>query len=149
MCTSAISNVRTSILISLLLFGSAEAALPPDYYLRARQRAANHLQIYVNNVAIRADDCLVSGAVARVFRGNLQPGEPVTFSVRCHKPGVRVSPGAGPSFDAVDLRGARVIEGFFNGDGPEVSPALGQLSRVDAVRDRPWCSTTARSCDLQ
>ncbi len=142
-------GARAGLLLALFIGGSADAALAPQYYLRARQLAANHLQISVSNVALRAGDCMVSGAVARVFRGNLQPGEPVTFFVRCHKPGLRVSPGAEPSFDAVDLSGARVIEGFFNGDGPEISAALGQLSRVDSVRDRPWCSTTSRTCDLQ
>jgi hypothetical protein len=134
--------------LGLMVSSAGQAALAPEYYLGARQSAAHHVQVVVTRVSTHRGRCAVWGDVAVVFRGPLRVGSPVVFSASCHRAGARPLPGSEPSFDARQLAAARVLEGFFDGRAPALTPALGQFARVSGVRDRPWCSTEARSCQL-
>lgn len=135
----------------LLAGGTVQAALAPEYYLRARVAAPHHIQMQVTKVELDAAEpgtCTVHGRIAQVFRGPLPLDVPVHFIVHCLTSTAQPMPGAAQWFFPDALSKATVVEGFFQGDLPQLIPALDQLSPVEAVRERPWCATERFVCDL-
>lgn len=132
---------------AVLAAGAAQAALPPQYYLKARETAPLHLQVRLTEVGGGEGTCVLKGEAVERFRGG-RAGE-VSFTVQCQNRGVTPMPGPDVWFDPEAFRPGVVLEGFFveAGEG-RIAPALGQMAVVPAVRDRPWCAVAEFRCDL-
>jgi hypothetical protein len=132
----------------LLAASAAQAALAPQYYLRARATAPLHLQVRLDKVEIGEDTCTLTGRTVRSFR---QPAsEQVSFVVMCQTPNARPMPGPDVWFRPERFVPGAVIEGFFeplDGEG-RIGAAMGQMSVVPGERDRPWCAVDDFTCEL-
>ena len=134
--------------VGWLGLATAHAALAPQYYQQARENAASHLQLRIDEVVLLPDqqsgNCEVRGTVLRDFRGNTEPGTPLRFHLNCQTPEVTPMPGSSAWHDYERLRDARFAEGFFNAS----APVHGQLAIIAAERESPWCEATSGRCDL-
>lgn len=134
-------------LATALAASAAQAALPPQYYLKARQTAPLHLQVRLTEVGSGKGTCVLKGEVVQSFRRALA-GE-VRFVVNCQDRGVRPEPGPDVWFRPEPFKPGAVVEGFFEGgEGGRIAPALGQMSVVPDARERPWCAVAESRCDL-
>jgi len=137
-------------IVGLLAFSTAAwAVMPPSTYLAARQSADHHVQIAVTDVDTpwrTPGVCEIEGVVSKVFRSNedrLKPSKEVEFEVDCLKPGDE--PGVGGTLwgGVSELKNARFIEVYLNGDGPtEFYVAQWQYVVIPAPTNVPVCPPT-------
>lgn len=139
-------------LVGLGLLAPAFAALPPQYYQRARENAGMHLQLRVEKVKLiplrQLHNCQIQATVLHDFRGDTLPGTPVEFDLNCTTATVRPMPGPDAWHDYQGLKSAQFMEGFFNGIPPHASPVYGQIRIIDSERDSPWCEAETGRCTL-
>lgn len=132
----------------LLAASGAQAALAPEYYLRARATAPLHLQVQLDKVEIGEGTCTLTGRTVQSFRE--AASEQVIFTVDCLTPDVTPMPGPDVWFRPERFAPGAVIEGFFQplaGEG-RIGAAMGQMSVVPGERERPWCAVDDFSCEL-
>lgn len=138
--------------VLILFVPTAQAALAPEYYRAAREKAPHHLQLRVERVTLRQGqklaNCEVEATVLRDFRGGLEVGTPLRFALSCTAPGVRPMPGPNAWHDHLALKAAHFAEGFFRGTGNDLAPVYGQLGLVPDEREWPWCEADSGRCDL-
>ncbi len=140
--------LTAALLASAACAGQAFAVLAPEYYEQARRSAANHVQIDIEDVDEPGGgmgDCVVTGKVAKVFRGDLMPGAEIAFSVACYDYGDM--PVGGTLWTDMDaLSDAKVLEAFMTA-GPKPRILLDQVEIVPEARDRPYCDDDSLRCE--
>lgn len=143
---------RMMLAVMVLATTVAHAALPPEYYRAARERAPHHLQVRVVQVTLlpgqALDNCEVEVTVLRDFRGTLEKGTPLRFALNCTAPGVQPMPGPNAWHDYGALEAAHFVEGFFRGATADIVPVYGQLAIIPEEREQPWCEARSGRCDL-
>lgn len=125
------------------------ARVGPEAYLAARMSAANHLQIRINEVTSpegARGDCMVTGTVAQVFRGDMARGAPVTFAVSCYRFGAIPKNGSILWTDYDALAAAQYLEAFMT-EGPNPAISFDQIEIIIHPREWPYCSSNALSCE--
>ncbi len=134
--------------LTAVLAAPAHALLAPEYYQEARRSAANHVQIKLDSV--EAPDggmgaCPVEGEIVRVFRGAMQPGERVAFTVSCYDYGT-IPDGATLWTDYDALNQAKFVEAFLSADTPP-RIVLDQIEIILTPRDKPYCDSNSLYCE--
>lgn len=126
----------------------AHAVMPPEVYEEGRRTAPNHVQIGVDSVVppnTGRGDCAVFGRILKVFRGDLRPGEAITFNVSCYlHGGVPAGGTLWTDYDA--LKRAKYLEAFMT-KGPQPQIVLDQVEIVIAPRDEPYCHNDSLVCE--
>jgi hypothetical protein len=130
------------------LASQAQAVLPPDSYLNARQAAENHVQIGISTITPPPGGmgrCVLGGRVVQVFRGSLARGQEITFDISCYRYGqLPIGETLWTDFDA--LSQARYVEAFMTG-GPRPKVMLDQVEIIVQPREWPYCATDSLSCE--
>lgn len=126
----------------------AHAVMAPEVYEEGRRSAANHLQIGVDSVVPPSGgrgDCVVSGRVLTVFRGDMKPGEAINFNVSCYlRGGVPAGGTLWTDYDA--LKRAKYLEAFMT-KGPQPQIVLDQVEIILAPRATAYCHDDSLSCE--
>lgn len=110
--------VRLVVVSGMAAFLAAPAlsALAPEYYARARDGAAHHLEIRVTAMKrLDGRDCRVEGVVTASHRGPIAVDTPVQATVGCIRRDETVEPGPRIWVFAEDLTKGTVLEGWFDG----------------------------------
>ena len=135
-------------LFAIALTGAASAVLAPEFYEEARRSAASHLQIEIEEVSGPGGgmgDCMVEGKAVKIFKGGVEPGQPMRFTISCYDYG-SIPDGATLWTDYDALKEAHYIEAFMSG-GPNPRIALDQVEIILAPRDRPYCDDNSLYCE--
>ncbi|WP_296251229.1 hypothetical protein [uncultured Stenotrophomonas sp.] len=145
-------TLGTVMAAAAIVSPTAHAALASEYYQQAREQAPHHLQLQVTQVTLlrgqARGNCEVEATVLRDFRGALEKGSPLRFTLNCIATGVRPMPGPNAWHDYQTLKASHFMEGFFRGAGADIAPAFGQLAQVASEREWPWCEAQTGRCDL-
>lgn len=104
---------------ALVLAGSAQALLPPQYYEQARTEARDVVTLTIESVARPAGpfgDCAVTGAVFEVERGTaFKVGQTVTLQVACRVGPESPPPGPRLWADYGKLTASKRLKAWTNG----------------------------------
>lgn len=99
------------------LASACHAALAPEYYERARDAAAHHLDIRITAMTPLGNrDCQVDGVVTASHRGPIAVGTPVRTVVGCIGRNETVEPGPRMWLFAESLTKGTLLEGWFDGE---------------------------------
>lgn len=112
---------------------------PPERYRRARQDAAYHLQLRIDEAVLAEGTATLSGPVVRVFRGpSSLIGGPMTLRV-LYVPagGDRRPPGGIGRVPAESIAAGRILEAYVDVTPSGCEIALGLQALLDAPTDAP------------
>lgn len=116
---------------------------PPDLTAAAQRDAQYHLQLRILEVAIDANTAIVSGEVARVFRGPKEMiGQKVTTSLPCIRPGEVGSPTGDSPYPIGQIREGRILEAYFCDSDRGLSVQAGLSMLADGVSEVPRIKAT-------
>jgi len=137
------------VFVLTVLVGTAAGAwaiMPPSTYIQARQKADHHVQVAVTDVDTpwkTPGRCKIEGVVATVFRSAddvLKKDRPVAFSVDCLKPGDEPMVGGTLWGSVSEIKSARFVEVYLNGNGPQrFAVARWQYVIIAAPSNVPIC----------
>lgn len=129
--------------LCLLPIAQAAATMAPEYYERARQEAAFHVQVRVlsvNGPAKTPGECAITSEVVRIFRdrsGMLKQATRLAFTVSCRKSGDEVMVGDALWQDYDRLLRADYIEVFLNKINDGYAVAMWQAQIIDKPTNQP------------
>lgn len=137
-------GVAAAFAVLLVLMGGVLPAMaqgfPPRVFRDARLKSEFHLQIAIESVQIVDKTpglCSVAGRIARVFRGNIAVGTPISMDVDCKKEGETVRPGQIIWTDVDKLMAAKYIEAFVNRGPYGFQHSLWQFAIIPELTEKP------------
>lgn len=137
-------GVAAAFAILLVLVGGVLPAMaqgfPPRVFRDARLKSEFHLQIAIDSVQVVDKTpglCNLVGRIARVFRGNIAVGTPISLELDCKKESETVRPGQIIWTDVDKLMAAKYIEAFVNRGPYGFQHSLWQFAIIPELTEKP------------
>lgn len=130
-------------LVGLSFSTVVQAALAPEYYRRAREQAAYHVQVGITKVTAPRPGpggCVVEGQVLRIFKNEgetLTPDMRIGFPVACYRQGESVPIGGTQWLNTDELEKADYMEVYLDDVDGSLEPAMWNYRLIPELSETP------------